>query len=92
MEAQQAGDPGEEVLVQRNDRRKRSARLGVAQPEPMLAGRIGNYDMPAVDTGQIGEQRAERARIDRRSVAETLRRGVEDNGDGGQFRAPGNRL
>jgi hypothetical protein len=62
VKAQQARDPGDEVLVERNDRGERLARCRIAQPQPMLAGRVGDDDMAAVDPGQVGEQRAQRAR------------------------------
>lgn len=64
MEAQQAGDAREEILVEWDDCRERTAGRCLAQPQPMLSGRIGDDDMAPLDPGQIGEQRAERARID----------------------------
>jgi hypothetical protein len=54
VKAQQAGDAGEEILVERDDRGERLARLGVAQPQAMFAGRIGDDDMASVDPGQVG--------------------------------------
>lgn len=92
MEPQQAGDAGDEILVERDDRGERLARRRVAQPKPMLAGRVGDDDMAPVDSGQVGEQRAERARIDRGGGRKSLRCGVEDDRDGGQLRAPGDWL
>ena len=58
----------------------------------MLAGRVGDDDVASVDARFVGEQRAERARIDRSGGLESIRRGVENDRDGGQFRAPGDRL
>jgi len=58
----------------------------------MLAGRIGDDNMPSIDPGQVGEQRAECARIDRSGGLESIRRGVENDRDGGQFRAPNDRV
>ena len=92
METQQAGDAGDEILVERDDRGERSADLRVAQPQPMLAGRIGRDDMASVDPGHVGEQRAERARINRGGGLEALRRGVQNDRDGGQLRTPDDRL
>lgn len=92
MEAQQAGDAGDEILVERNDGGERAAGLGVTQPQPMLAGRIGDDDVASVDPRLVGEQRAERARIDRGGGLVSLRRGVQDDRDGGQLRAPDDRL
>ena len=92
MEAQQAGDAGEEILVERDDCCERPARRRVAQPQPMLSGCIGDNDMASVDPGQIGVQRAERARIDRGGGRKSLRCGVQDDRDGGQFGAPDHRL
>ena len=92
MKAQQARDPGDEVLVERNDRGERLARCRIAQPQPMLAGRVGDDDMAAVDPGQVGEQRAQRARRDRGGGLKSLRRGVENDRDGGQLRVPDDRL
>ena len=67
-------------------------RCRIAQPQPMLAGRIGDDDMASVDSSQIGEQRAERARIDRRGGLEPIRCGVENDRDGRQLRAPYDRV
>lgn len=92
METQQAGDAGDEILVERNDGSERAARLRIAQPQPMLARRVGDDDMAPFNTGQVGEQRAERAWIDRSGGLESIRRGVENDRDGGQFRAPDNRV
>ena len=92
METQQAGDAGNEILVERNDGSERAARLRITQPQPMLAGRVGDDDMAAVDPGQVGEQRAQRARRDRGGGLKSLRRGVENDRDGGQFRTPNNRV
>jgi hypothetical protein len=92
VEAQQAGDAREEILVERDDRSKRPAGRRLAQPQPMLAGRIPDDDMASVDPGQVGEQRAERMRIDRCGGLESVRRGVENDRDGGQLRAPDDRL
>jgi hypothetical protein len=92
VEAQQAGDAGDEILVERNDGGERAAGLGVTQPQPMLAGRIGDDDVASVDPRLVGEQRAERARIDRGGGLVSLRRGVQDDRDGGQLRAPDDRL
>jgi hypothetical protein len=92
VEPQQAGDAGDEILVERDNRGERFARCRIAQPQPMLAGRVGDDDVAPVDSGQVGEQRAERARIDRGGGLESLRCGVEDDRDGGQLRAPGDRL
>lgn len=50
VEAQQAGDAGEEILVERDDGRERPAGLRIAQPKPVLAGRVGDDDMASVDT------------------------------------------
>ncbi|WP_158298496.1 MULTISPECIES: hypothetical protein [unclassified Sphingobium] len=58
----------------------------------MLAGRIGDDDMATVNPCQVGEQRAERARINRRSAVESFWCCVEDDRDGGQFRAPAYRV
>ena len=58
----------------------------------MLSGCIGDNDMASVDPGQIGEQRAERARIDRGGGRKSLRCGVQDDRDGGQLGAPDDRL
>lgn len=58
----------------------------------MLAGRICDDDMASFDAGEISEQRAERVRIDRGSGLESVRRGVEDDRDGGQFGAPDYRV
>ncbi|EZP81815.1 hypothetical protein BV97_02473 [Novosphingobium resinovorum] len=92
MEAQKAGDPRYEILVERDDGSERPAGLRVAQPQPMLACRIGDDDMASVDSSQVGEQPAERARIDRGSGREPLRCGVQDDRDGGQLGAPDDRL
>ena len=51
VETQQAGDAGDEILVERNDRGERAARLRITQPQPMLAGRIGDDNMPSIDPG-----------------------------------------
>ncbi|GGO91679.1 hypothetical protein GCM10011329_06930 [Stakelama pacifica] len=58
----------------------------------MLAGHIGHNDMASVDPGQVGEQRAKRARIDWGSGRKSLRCGVQDDRDGGQLGAPNDRL
>jgi len=58
----------------------------------MFAGRVGDDDMASVDPGQVGEQRAKRARIDRGGGRESLRRGVQNDRDGGQLRVPDDRL
>ncbi len=58
----------------------------------MLARRVGDDDMAAVDPGQVGEQRAQRARIDRGGGLESFRCCVENDRDGGQLRAPDDRL
>lgn len=92
MEAQQAGDARDEILVERNDGGERAAGLGVTQPKPMLAGRVGDDDMASVDPGLVGEQRAERARIDRGSGRKSLRCSVQDDRDGGQLGAPDDRF
>jgi hypothetical protein len=92
VEAQQTGDPREEILVERDDGGERLAGLRIAQPQPMFAGRIGDNDVASVDPGLVGEQRAERARIDRGDGLVSLRRGVQNDRDGGQFRAPNNRV
>ncbi|BCI71974.1 hypothetical protein SPKIRA_28040 [Sphingomonas paucimobilis] len=91
MEAQQAGDAGKEVLVERDDCGKRPAGRRVAQPKPMLSGRIGDDDMASVDPSFVGEQLAESSWIDRGGL-EFFRRGVENDRDGGQLRAPDDRL
>lgn len=92
VEAQQAGDAGKEVFVERDDGGKRPPRRCLAQPQPMFAGRIRHNNMASVDPGQICEQRAERARIDRGCGLESLRRGVENDRDGGQVWAPDDRF
>ena len=92
MEAQQAGDACDEILVERDDRGERPAGCRLAQPQPMFAGRIPDDDMASVDPGQVGEKRTKRARIDRGGGLEPIRRGVEDDRDGGQLRAPDDRL
>jgi hypothetical protein len=58
----------------------------------MLAGRVSDDDMASVDPGQVGEQRAECARINRSGGLESIRRGVENDRDGGPFRAPNDRV
>lgn len=58
----------------------------------MFAGRIPDDDMASIDPGMVGEQRAERARIDRGGGLVALRRGVQNDRDGGQLRAPDDRL
>jgi hypothetical protein len=58
----------------------------------MLACRIGDDDLASVDSGQVGEQRAERARIDRGSGRKSLRCDVQDDRDGGQLGTPDDRL
>lgn len=92
MEAQEAGDAGEEILVERDDRGERPSRRRVAQPQPMLAGRVRDDDMATFDPGKVGEQRAQRARIDPGGGLESLRCCVENDRDGGQFRSPNDRL
>jgi hypothetical protein len=92
VEAQQAGDAGDEIPVERDDGGERAARLGVPQPQPMLARCVGDDDMASVDSGLVGEQRTERARIDRGGGLVSLRRGVQNDRDGGQLRAPNDRL
>ena len=92
METQQARDAGDEILVERDDGGERLTGRRRAEPKPMLARSVGDDDMASVDAGQVGEQRAERARIDRRGGLESIRRGVENDRDGGQLRAPDDRL
>ncbi len=92
MEAQQTGDAGEEILVERDDGCERPARRWVAQPQPVLSGRVGDDDMASIDPGKVSEQLAERVRIDRGCGLESVRRGIENDRDGGQLRAPGDRL
>lgn len=92
MEAQQADDAREKILVERDHGGKRTARLRIAQPQPMLTGGIGDDDMAPVDAGPIGEQRAECARIDRGGRLESIRCGVENDRDSGQFRTPDYRV
>ena len=58
----------------------------------MLAGRICDDDMASFNSGLIGEQSAERAWIDRSGGLEAIRCGVENDRDGGQFRAPDYRV
>lgn len=58
----------------------------------MFASRIPDDDMAPIGPGQVGEQRAERARIDRGGGLVSLRRGVQNDRDGGQLRAPDDRL
>ena len=58
----------------------------------MLASRIGDDNMATVYPSQVNEQRAERARIDRGGGLKSLRCCVEDDRDGGQLRAPDDRL
>jgi hypothetical protein len=58
----------------------------------MFAGRIPDDDMASVDPGQVGEQRAERAWIDRGGGLVSLRCGVQNDRDGGQLGAPDDRL
>nr|WP_237241253.1 hypothetical protein [Sphingomonas koreensis] len=74
METQQAEDALDEVLVERDDRGERPAGRRIAQPQPMLAGRVSDDDMPAVDSGLVGEQRAQRQRIDRLGAGISFRR------------------
>ena len=92
MEAQQAGDPRDEILVERYYGGERPAGRRIAQPQAMLAGRVGDDDMAAVDPGDVGEQCAQCVRIDRGGGLESLRRGVQNDRDGGQFRAPNDRV
>lgn len=92
MKAQQAGDARNEILIKWNYRSERPAGCRLAQPQPMFAGRIPDDDMASVDPGQVGEQRAERAWIDRGGGLVSLRRGVQNDRDGGQLRAPDDRL
>lgn len=58
----------------------------------MLAGPVGDDDMPSLNARFVGEQRAQRARIDTRCVLISFRRGVENDCDGNQFRTPDDRL
>ena len=58
----------------------------------MIAGRIPDDDMASVDPGQVGEKRTKRARIDRGGGLEPIRCGVENDRDGSQLRAPGDRV
>lgn len=83
METQQAGDACEEILVERNDGGERLAGLRIAQPQPMFAGRISYDDVTAFDAGLVRKQRADRARIDCGGGLEPVRRGIEDDRDGG---------
>ena len=92
VETQQAGDAGDEILVERNDRGERLALCGIAQPKPMLACRVGDDHMASFDPRHVGEQSAERARINRRGGRKSIRRGVENDRDGGQLRAPDDRV
>lgn len=92
MEAQQARDARGEVFIKRDDRSERLARCGIAEPQPMLAGCVGDNYMATVNPGQVGENCPERARIDRRGGLKSLRCCVENDCDGGQLRTPDNRL
>ena len=58
----------------------------------MLAGRVSDDNMASVDPGQVREQRAERARIDRGGSLEFIRCGVDNDRDGGQLWTPDGRL
>lgn len=58
----------------------------------MFACRIGDDDVASVDASQVGEQRAERARIDRSGAPILTRRCVQNDRDGGQLWAPDDRL
>ena len=58
----------------------------------MLAGRIGDNDMASFNSSLVGEQRTEGARINRSGGFESIRCGVENDRDGGQLRAPDDRL
>jgi hypothetical protein len=58
----------------------------------MLTCSIGNHDVTTFDPGLIGEERAERARIDRGGGRISLRRCIQDDRDGGQLRTPDDRL
>lgn len=51
METQQAGDAGDEVLVERNDSGEPLTGRRIAQPQPMLTGRVGDDDMAPFDPG-----------------------------------------
>jgi hypothetical protein len=92
MEAQQAGDAGDEILVERYDGGERLTGCRRAEPKPMLARCIGDDDMATVDPGEVCKQRTQRTRIDRGGGFKSFRRCVQNDRDGGQLRAPDNRL
>lgn len=92
VEAQQARNTRDEILVERDNGSERPARLRIAQPKPMLAGCIGDDDVASVDARFVGEQCAECARIDRSGSLESFRRGVQNDRDGGQLGTPDDRV
>ena len=92
METQQARNASDEIFVERNDGGERLAGRYRAEPKPMLSRCVGYDDMAPVDPGQVRKQRSQRARIDRGRCLESLRCGVQNDRDGGQLRAPGDRL
>jgi hypothetical protein len=51
VEAQQAGNAREEILVEGDDGGERAVGLRIAQPQPMLARRVGDDDMAPFDAG-----------------------------------------
>src|SRR3546814_4090756 len=90
--SQQARDAGDEILVEWDNCGERLARRRRAEPQPMLARSVGDDDMASVDSSHVGKQRAQRARIDRDGRLKSLRCCVQNDRDGGQLRAPGDRL
>lgn len=92
METKQTSDASDEILVERNDRGERSASRRVAQPKAVFSCGVGDDNMASVDTDLIGEQCAERARIDGNGGVESIRSCVENDRDGSQFRLPDDRL
>ena len=88
MEAREARHPGSEILVERDEGGERCAGCWITQPQPVIARGIGDDDMATVGARLVEEQRAERMRIDALRALKPLRRGIENDGDGGQFGPP----